>query len=169
MKWNSEKNQLIGEYIKQGLSNVLIAKEFDCSEKSLTSHMWKDNIRRKDFISNNPQNKINNKKSAIKKKLKVKKLALRSLIPKSEGSNIDYYELLKKINKCIDNSISSPLAGHRKLRFVYDRFFIKNSTDEYIYYVDDYFVRTGLYNGVSVLSGEKPKEKLLNWKTLDKF
>jgi len=100
---------------------------------------------------------------------KYKTISVQSLIKKdSKDYENELTLLFQAIRKCVLKDTSTYLSGHSKLRYVSHGFFVKLSTNEYLLYVEDgdnsYFVRTGIFNGESVLKGESAREKLENRK-----
>jgi len=45
-----------------------------------------------------------------------------------------------------------------------DRFFINNTSQEYVFYIDQKFYKTGYLSGDFILNGDKGKLRLLEWK-----
>ena len=90
-------------------------------------------------------------------------IAVEKFVMRNEHIQESLSELIQKVRLCIMKKSSSYLAGHSKLKYVAEEFFVNLKNSEYLYFDGEKFHRMGIYNGVPREKGET--RKLLDaWK-----
>jgi len=73
--------------------------------------------------------------------------------------------LLRRIELCIEGvNRNGFYSNEEKLRFIFDNFFVRLKSGEYVFFHNRKLYRTGFYSGEFALNGGRGKERLLEWK-----
>jgi hypothetical protein len=73
--------------------------------------------------------------------------------------------LLRRIELCIEGvNRNGFYSNEEKLRFIFDNFFVRLKSGEYVFFYNRKLYRTGFYSGEFALNGGRGKERLLEWK-----
>ena len=173
MKWTEKEKDFITNNLN-AMSNKKLAESLKRTSKMIGSYLWKNHITRdkkgiKSAANISKKVVVDTIKTTSTNVKKFRKATLKSFVTKSDSFKIDYFELLKKLQKCASKNLCSALAGHQKLGHVTQNFFCRNQTNEFLYFVEaddkSFFVKTNIYSGVSLIADNKSsKDALDSWK-----
>ena len=173
MKGTEKEKEFITKNLNV-MSSKKIAESLERTPKMIGSYLWKNHITRGKSIKNvvvvSKKVVVDTVKTTLTDD-KFRKTNIKNFVSGSENSEKfkeDLSYLFFRIRKCASKKFCSSLAGHKKIKHITKNIFCRNSTNEFLYFVEkeekSFFVKTNIFVGEALFTeGKSITEKLDDW------